>query len=345
MKLHTLEVGFFITLVVGVLLLTFFIFKPYLAATFLAVVFALLFDPVYEFLLRRFHFRSRESVAALITVVLMILTILIPLIFFGSLIFQEAAALIAGNSTEVLSGKVLAVKEYIESVLPVSIDIAGYMQRTLNSLVNNLGAFFSGFAQASLNIFLMIIALFFFLRDGKKFKEQIVILSPLSDKYDEGILEKVKIAINSVVRGALIIALIQGVLTAIGFVIFGVPNPALWGGVAVIASLIPVLGTPVVTIPAVVYLFVQGATIAAVGLLVWSVLIVGLVDNFLRPFLIEQDIKIHPFLILLSVLGGIGYLGPIGFLAGPVILSLLVALLEIYPMILSIHLGEYGERE
>lgn len=340
MKTHTLEIGFFIILVVGVLLLTFAIFKPYLGALFLAVVFAILFDPMYEFFLKKMKFKSRKTIASLLTVLIMILTILLPLIFFGALIFKEATTLVNSSTTVLLGDKAVALKGYIENIIPVSIDIAGYAQSSLNAIVNNLGAFFTGFMQMSLNIFLIIIALFFFLKDGKEFKHRLVVLSPLSDNYDEGILENVRVAINSVVRGALIIAFIQGVFTAIGFLLFGVPNPALWGGVAVIASLVPVLGTPIVIFPAVVYLFIYGNTVAAFGLLVWGVFIVGLIDNFLRPVLIEHDVKIHPFLILLSVFGGIVYLGPIGFLAGPVILSLLVALLEIYPMILALHDNE-----
>jgi len=339
MKTHTLEIGFFIVLIVGVLLLTFLIFKPYLAALFLAVVFAILFDPIYEFILGKIKFKSKKTIASLITVLVMMLTILVPLIFFGSLIFQEARALVDNSSAVLLGDKATALKDYIEGVIPVSIDMVGYAQKGLNSIVSSLGVFFAGFLQMSVSMFLVVIALFFFLRDGSDFRRRLVVLSPLSDNYDEGILEKVKIAINSVVRGALIIALIQGILTAIGFLLFGVPNPALWGGVAVIASLVPVLGTPIVIIPAVVYLFISGYTIAAIGLLVWGVLIVGLIDNFLRPILIEHDIKVHPFLILLSVFGGIGYLGPIGFLAGPVILSLFVALLEIYPSILTAHIS------
>jgi len=339
MKTHTLEIGFFIVLIVGVLLLTFFIFKPYLSALFLAIVFALLFDPIYEFLLRKIKFKSKKTIASLITVFVMMLTILVPLIFFGSLIFQEAVVLVNNSYTVSFGDKAVALKDYIESVIPVSVDVVGYAQKILNTIASSFGIFFAGFLQVSVDIFLVIVALFFFLRDGSDFRRRLVVLSPLSDNYDEDILEKIKIAINSVVKGALVIALIQGILTAVGFLLFGVPNPALWGGVAVIASLVPVLGTPIVIIPAVFYLFISGYTAASIGLIVWGVFIVGLVDNFLRPILIEHGVKVHPFLILLSVFGGIGYLGPIGFLAGPVILSLFVALLDIYPSILTTHIS------
>jgi len=337
MKTQTLEIGFFILLITGVLLLTFFIFKPYLSALFLAIVFAILFDPIYEFFVEKIKLKSRKSIASLITVLIMVSTILLPLIFFGSLVFQEARALVDSSSTVFLGDRAVELKNYIEGVIPVSIDVVGYVKNTLNAIASNIGGIFAGFFQMAINIFLVIISLFFFLKDGKEFKHRLVVLSPLSDNYDEDILEKVRIAINSVVRGAIIIAFIQGILTAIGFLLFGVPSPFLWGGVAVIASLIPVLGTPVVIIPAVIYLFMSGDIVMSVGLLVWGLVIIGLVDNFLRPILIENDVKIHPFLILLSVFGGVVYFGTIGFLAGPVVLSLLVALFEIYPIILAAH--------
>lgn len=343
MKTHTLEIGFFILLIAGVLLFTFFIFEPYLGALFLAVVFAILFNPVYEFFLDRIKIKSKETVSSLITVLIVIFTILAPLIFFGSLMFQESVALADNPNTTILIGDRLnAIKGYVEDVIPVSVNIADYTQKGLNAVVSNLGGFFTGFLQMIFNIFLIIFALFFFFKDGKKFKNRLVVLSPLADNYDRGILEKVRVAINSIVRGALIISLLQGVFTAIGFLLFGVPNPALWGGVTVIASLIPVLGTPVVILPAVAYLFLSGSTVSAFGLLIWGTLVVGLIDNFLRPKLIENGIKMHPFLILLSVFGGIEYFGPIGFLVGPVVLSLLVALLEIYPLILAVRNNNEG---
>ncbi len=340
MKTKTLEVGFFIILIIGVLLLTFFIFQPYMSALFLAIVFAILFDPVYKFFVKRINLKSKKTIASLVTVLIMVSTILVPLIFFGSLIFQEAGVLMNNGTTVLLGNKALALKDYVENIIPVSIDVVGYAKSGLNAVMNNIGGIFAGFLQTMLNLFLVVIALFFFLKDGKEFKHRLVVLSPLSDNYDEDILEKVRVAINSVVRGAIIIAFIQGILTAVGFLIFGIPNPALWGGVTVIASLIPVLGSPIVIIPAVVYLFMSGSAVMAIGLLVWGVVVVGLVDNFLRPILIEQGVKVHPFLILLSVFGGIAYLGPIGFLAGPVVLSLLVALFEIYPIILAANTNE-----
>ena len=155
-------------------------------------------------------------------------------------------------------------------------------------------------------------------------------LSPLSGVDDEKILGRLTKTINGVIKGYLLIALIQGILMGIGLTIFHVPDGALWGVVAGITSIIPPLGTAVVSVPAVIFLFVTGHIGAAIGLLIWAILIVGTGDNVLNPYIVGHRIDIPPFLILFSVLGGIALLGPVGILIGPLTISLLYALTEIY---------------
>jgi predicted PurR-regulated permease PerM len=112
--------------------------------------------------------------------------------------------------------------------------------------------------------------------------------------------------------------------------IFGIPNPALWGSFAVVSAFIPGLGTSLVVVPGILYLFFTGAHLHALGLLIWGVLAVGLIDNYLGPILINRGVNVHPFLIFLSIMGGLVFFGPIGFIAGPLMVALLFALLEIY---------------
>jgi predicted PurR-regulated permease PerM len=135
--------------------------------------------------------------------------------------------------------------------------------------------------------------------------------------------------------GTLFIALIQGLLAGVGFWIFGLPQPALWGTLTIITALVPVVGTALIWLPASIYLFSTGVTGMALGLFLWGAILVGSIDNFLRPKLIERYMKVHPFFILISVLGGLSLFGPLGFLLGPLVLSLILALLEIYPEFLK----------
>jgi predicted PurR-regulated permease PerM len=213
-----------------------------------------------------------------------------------------------------------------------SLNVTTYIQNFLEWSFANLDTIFSSVTKLAFQIFIMLFALFYLLRDGTKLKKALIALSPLIDTYDEKIIAKVKQAIRSVVAGSLVVSIIQGILTGLGFLIFGVPNPALWGSFAVVAALIPGFGTSLVLIPGIIYLFLDSTQLHAFGLLAWGALAVGLVDNYLSPILINRGIQIHPFIILLSVMGGLAFFGPIGFIAGPLVVALLSALFEIYKM-------------
>ncbi len=210
------------------------------------------------------------------------------------------------------------------------LNVTVYIQNFLEWSFANLDTIFSSVTKLAFQIFIMLFALFYLLRDGSKLKKALISLSPLLDTYDEKIILKVKQAIRSVVAGSLMVSVIQGIMTGVGFLIFGVPNPALWGSFAVVAALIPAFGTSLVLGPGIIYLFLESTQLHAFGLLAWGALAVGLIDNYLSPILMNRGIQIHPFIILLSVMGGLAFFGPIGFIAGPLIVALLAALFEIY---------------
>ena len=322
--------------IVGVLAIL--VFLPYISSIIIALVCSVIFRPIHNKLLKLFP----PSFAAFGTIIIVAVIIFIPLGFFGVRMSTEAQSLYGyitteGNQTKIvtmLNDLVLTVGHkvlgYYPEVTPDSFNIAGYAQHILSWSFTNLDSIVSNAAKFAFNIFILLIALYYMLRDGGNLKKSIISMSPLLDQYDEEIFEKLEVAIFSVVRGSLGVSVVQGLLTMLGFWIFGIPNPVLWGGVAAIASLIPGIGTAIILIPAIVYLYITGAVVASIGLLVWAILAVGLVDNFLGPYLVQKGVHVHEFLILLSVVGGLSFFGPIGFILGPLILSLLFALLEIY---------------
>lgn len=330
---------FFLALLLGVLVLLFYVMRPFLSALVLAFTLSIIFRPLYTRLHRRFG--GNGSLASLVTVSVVIVAVLIPFILIGSLLFGEARdtylALSAnGGGPSVVNKVTTSFQHYLNRFVPAAtIDAGVYIQYGLQWIVSHLDSLFSKFFQIILTIFIMMIAIFYLLRDGLKLRERYIFLSPLSDSYDETILDRISTSISSVVKGSLVIAVVQGVLAAIGVSFAGLPNPLIWGLLATIGSLIPGLGTAVVIGPAIIYLFVIKDLPHAFVLLAWQLLVVGLVDNFMAPYLMKRGMKVHPFLILLSVLGGIAYFGPIGFILGPVILAFFSALLDIYPLIIS----------
>jgi predicted PurR-regulated permease PerM len=333
------QLYFLLAIIGGILILSFFIFKPFIYTLALAVIFATICEPIERRITK--HLNGREGWGAFLTVLLVIIFIIVPLMFLGFQIFQEAQTLYT-SFTEIAEGEVAQNKfnellNRIPYVGELSIDVNPYLKQGLSFTIGHLDSVFKSIATILLNSFIFFIAFYYFLKDGKKLKKKIVHLSPLSDTDDESIFDKLGNAIGSVVRGQLLVALIQGILACAGFMIFGIPSPILWGSLTAIAALIPGVGTALVITPAIIFLFITGETPEALGLLAWGTVAVGLIDNILGPKLLGHNIRIHPLLILLSVLGGIGFFGPTGFLLGPLVLSLLFTLTEMYSSVLRKH--------
>jgi len=342
-RIHRFQLVYFFIIIAAVFVLTFFVFQPYLAAIFLALVFAIIFQPIYRKILPLV--KRKQALASFITVTGIVLIVLIPLIFFGIVFLRESSNLYlnaVGQSegVSVLFTLTSGLEQFINSVFPgfnvnISsyVDFSQYLEAISGWFLDNVGFFFSSIFRGALSLIIMIVALYYFLKDGGRLSRALVFLSPLPDSYDKMIFSKIETAINSVIRGYIIIAIIKSLLAGIGFLFFGVPSPVIWAFVTAISSFVPVIGTGLVFAPIVLFLFITGKVFAGIGMFLWGTLIVGLVDNFIGPFLITRGVKIHPFLILVSVLGGLELFGPVGFIAGPVILSLLFSLLEIYPLI------------
>lgn len=333
-----LQMIFFMVLTAGVSVLAFFIFKPYIAPIFLAAIIAIVFYPFYKRLLK--FFKEKKSLSSFAAVVIVLGAILIPSVFIAIALYKEATTFyfqissMQVGSEGALSAATNFFEKRISAFAPeISIDISEYLQKFTSWMIGHLDGLFSSFFKILIGLLLMIISLFYFLRDGDRIVKRLISLSPLADSYDEQIMKKVGLAVSSIVRGSLIIALMKGFLTALGFAIFSIPNPILWGVVSAFASFIPIVGSSIVIAPGVLYLFATSSLASSIGFAVWGVAFVGLSDNVLSPVLMERGMKIHPFLILLSIFGGLGLFGPIGFIAGPVVLSLLFALFDIYPLI------------
>lgn len=335
------QLPFLLIVLAGALILSFLVISPFLTPLVLAAVFAVVLQPLYRALLNKTG--NRKAVAASATVAFSFVFILIPLTFLGTQIFRESTqlygSLAQGDSAQnLVVSAIRSIGTTSENILPgtgdffinLSDNLDVYVKQGLAWLTGHLGAALSGISVLLLNLFIFFIALYYLLRDGPKLKRALIALSPLDDKDDRVVFDRLELAVNSVMKGSLMIAGMQGVLTAIGFTIFGVPNSILWGTVTVVAALIPGIGTALVLLPGIIYLFVIGNTGSAIGLLVWGLLAVGLIDNLLVPKLVGRNMQMHPLLVLLSVLGGIVFFGPVGIFLGPLSISLLSALITIY---------------
>jgi predicted PurR-regulated permease PerM len=173
--------------------------------------------------------------------------------------------------------------------------------------------------------------MFYFLKDGKQFKELYLTISPLKHGSDDKIFASIKNSINSIMIGSLTVAIAQGIFTGIGLLIFGVPNSFFFGALAGFMAFVPGVGPSLVWFPAAIYLFfTQPDSFVWLYQIIWGVLAVGLIDNFLGPKVMNQGIKIHQLFILLSIIGGITVFGPEGLLFGPLILSVFVSIIKVW---------------
>lgn len=331
-----LQYAFLIATLVLALFVGFVLFRPFLAVLAVAAMAAVLTNPLKERISSLTRFGS--GVSSFLTVLVVGVLVLTPVAFIGYQVFVESAELLSGISArrdEYLATIERAFFAPLGELLPgMTFDPETHIRQGLSLLTSNLGRIFSGTIEVLAGMLFFLIALYYFLKDGRRFVASFIALSPLSDRYDRDVLDRMALAVNSMVRGQLLIALIQGFLTGLGFWLFGVPNPALWGSVAAVTALVPGIGTSIVLVPGIVYLFAIGHLWQGVGLSLWGVLVVGLIDNFLGPILIGRGAKIHPLFILFAVLGGIALYGPLGFLLGPLTVSLLYALLDIYRILI-----------
>jgi len=329
---------FFLTLIVCALVLAFFILRPFISAIFLGVIFAIVFNPLYQRLLR--FLKGYAWFASLFSTVFILAVVLLPLAFLGFILFREFGELYnqimsQGGGVPIIETVMTYLKNRFHIVQIQNVDIEVYIRQTLNWIMGNMDVLFSNSLKIFTDFIVLTFTLFYSFKDGKKLREKIVFLSPLPDVYDRQIFAKIELAINSIIRGFIFVWIIQGLSAMIGFYIFHVPNPILWGTLAGFAAMIPVFGTALVTVPAIVYLFFNSSTLMTAGLLAYTIIIIQSVDGVLAPFFIEKGIKIHPFLILISIFGGLIFFGPIGFFAGPVALSILIVLLDIYPLLMG----------
>ena len=311
---------------------------PFLKLIALAGILAVLFMPIYDYLAKEL---KTASGASLLVILIVIIIIAVPLSLLSQSIIRE---LISFYDQHNVGGIWENRKLFVNNLPPA-------WQQTAANLVNSASARISVWAEGFvLNItdilsnvvnfffscFIILFSVFFFLKDHKKIKQYLENLFPLSSSQEDLIIIKIVNAINGVVQGSFMMALIQGSASTIGFFLAGLPQPLFWGCITVISSFIPTVGTSLVIVPAIIYLFMFKSFLAGIVLAVWYIVVHLSIDNILGPKLIGSKIKMHPLLVVFSVVGGLQLFGPLGFLFGPIIMAIFVALIEVRQAALSV---------
>jgi len=326
------------------LYLAYQILRPFIDVLVFAIVLASIFYPVQLFLLRLY--KGRSSLAALTIVFIITFVIAIPVFFFISALVTQGLDSInkinewikAGNLQKLMEDpRVLAYQAWLQERFPAlditKLDIAGNLlqvSKNVGQFILSKGASILGnVATLVYDFFLMIFIVFFLVRDGWEMVEQGRFFSPLRKDQEDRILDGIRVVARSVLLGTFITALAQGLVGGIGMSLVGIPG-LFWGTVMGFSSLIPVVGTSLVWIPSVLYLVLLGHWKSGVFLALWCILLVGSLDNFLRPYLMKGKAQMSAFYIFLAIIGGVQHFGLLGILYGPLILSFAMIMLYIY---------------
>jgi predicted PurR-regulated permease PerM len=333
----------FLALLVVVTIAFGLIIWPFNGAIWWAIFIAIVFLPLHTRLLRRFG--NRRSLAALGTLGLTLVVAILPLVLLTISVTQEAASIYGKVKSgelnlghyfqQIVDGLPAWLRQLMErSGLP---DIAAVQRKVVAGVAQSGQAITSqalSIGQTTfeflVSFFLMLYLLFFLLRDGPALSSRVVASIPLQDHHKAELFAKFVTVVRATVKGNILVALIQGALGGVALAFLGVPGATLWGAVMAMLSLLPAIGAAIVWLPVAIWFLMTGQLWQGLGLIAWGVLVIGLVDNLLRPVLVGKDTKLPDYLVLFSTIGGMAIFGLNGFVIGPVIAAMFVASWEIF---------------
>ena len=274
------------------------------------------------------------------------IVIVIPLLTLASIIAAQALdiynqisqGLQSGNLWEALTAKIAFLEDYAKKWhLDLNLSYPQIEEFIRSALVNTSKFIYTsaigmvkGFTTIIFSLLLIFFITFFFFIEGDDFIKTVKALSPLDPAHNEEILGDVENTVKATLRGTIIVALIQGFLGGLGFLIFGIPSAAFWGTLMVPASVVPVVGAALIWVPGVLFLFFKGSTWAGLGMLFWGIVVIGAIDNLVKPSLMKGARYTPTIFTFFAIMGGIAYFGTVGFILGPLILSFMLSVLSIY---------------
>ncbi|MBU4315929.1 MAG: AI-2E family transporter [Proteobacteria bacterium] len=355
MQRHTINNLVLLVLIFLISALFLSMIRSFLMALFLAGIFSALAQPVYRKINEVLKDRPRSS--SLITLLLFVLVVLIPLSGLVSIITAQAVKV--GQSITPWVQRQIAdpsafseiLKEipFYDEMLPYQSQIlskAGELaSKTSVFLVNSLSAGALGTVHFIFMFFVFLYVSYFFIMDGKSLIDRILYYLPLEDENEKRLLGRFTSVARATLKGTALIGTLQGVLAGIAFALVGIEAAVFWGTVMTALSIIPALGSALVWVPASIILAAGGSYGKAAGLAVFCGLVVGSLDNVLRPRLVGKDTQMHDLMIFLGTMGGIALFGVIGFIIGPIIAALFVTIWDIYGEVFRNFLPSLSKEE
>ncbi|MGV8161756.1 MAG: AI-2E family transporter [Candidatus Nanoarchaeia archaeon] len=317
----------FIALYIIAIVLLFLMFRPYFSYLILGAIIALFLFPVNMFLRR---FIKNKIAASIIMTIAVLMFIFIPSAYLGYTITKEATnayTLMINTDYTLLSAQISSILGFDvnlgDFVGPLSNFIVEYMSGALPKLLSSISDF-------AIKMFLMFFLIYYTFKEGDVIMNGFMNILPITKNHKDQLLDEAHRVLYGVLHGQLLVALIQGILGGLGFWIFGFPNPVFWGFIMAILAFIPMLGTPLVWLPASLLQLTLGNKFGAIGMLLFGAIIVMNIDNVLKPRIIGKKTGLHPMLVLLGIFGGLQLFGFIGMIIGPVIVAICILIIKFF---------------
>ncbi len=316
---------FFVIMMLAVIILAFFIIRPFLTYILLGTIVGYAFLPMYKKLSDKKRFKS---LIAIFMVLLILILLVVPTIFLGNILIKQTIQVYntAGQAfMSTFSDRIANLfgetsKYYFENSIN---QFRSWLVNAIPSLITSMLFVFIGF-------FVMFFVIYYMFKDGDKLSEGFKKILPMKEGHRAYFVKEMEKVTKNVIYGQMLIAIIQGLLAGIGFWIIGVPNFIFWGFLIAIVSFIPLIGPPLIWFPLGVFYLAQNSALLGSFILIYGALVINGFDYILRPRFVSSKTKLHPLLALLGVIGGIYMFGFIGFILGPLIMSVLTVSLDVY---------------
>ena len=312
--------------------------RPFAGVLAWATVLVIVFYPMHQRLVSK---TGRPALSALLSCVLVILTILVPVVLVTIAVLREfsgAAQSLQSNLAHFLdpnsplTGRPLRwLGQFVDvEQLRSQEQLLGWLKGRSGAIAGQTLGFLGGAIGILVQMFFVVFTMYYLFRDADRIFAAIRDALPLEKKQAEAILARTRDVVGASVYGVFSIAIVQGALGGLAFWVLGLPSAIVWGVAMIFLSMIPMLGAFIVWVPAAIYLFATGHYVKGVVLVLWGTLVIGMIDNFLRPKLVGGRTKLHELLIFFAVLGGLQVFGVLGIVLGPVVLAITLALVDVF---------------
>lgn len=332
---------FLLTILTATGLAFFWVVRFFLVPVAVAATLSSIFYPLYKYVNKKF--KDRQGLSSIVTTLFLFAGLLLPLVLIGNLVSEQAVELY--HNMQKLVEKIIEEGEkgiigdikrsdFLMWLRFQDIELENILQQSLQAIgsatAKVINTMSKGVLRFVTNILIIFFTMFYFFRDGHKVVNKLKDISPMNEKYEQAVINRFGQISGATIKGTLLVGLTQGAIGGVTFLVLSIESWLLWGVVMVILSIVPLVGAYVVMVPAGIFQLLVGNIVKGIVILVMGTVVIGSVDNLMRPRLVGKGAKMHDLVIFFSTLGGLAVFGPLGFIVGPLIAAMFQSILEIY---------------